>query len=340
MSDGQTVLVTGGSGYIGGWTIVALLKQGYNVRTTIRNLARADEVRANIAKQVDPGNRLAFFAADLMSDAGWDEAAAGCDYVLHIASPLGVAVKDPQSLIRPAREGALRALKAAHKAGVKRVVMTSSVAATTPPKASIAGVDTDETVWTDLSEGVSAYYQSKTLAERAAWDFMATAGGPMTLATVNPAAVLGPVMSGDYSESIQIIERLMTGRIPGLPRLGFNIVDVRDVADLHLLAMTAPEAAGQRFIAAGPFMWMGELADILRTRFPDRAAKIPTRKLPDFVLKIVALFDTDLKEVTPSLGKRKSVTSAKAERVLGWKQHKVEDTVVDCANSLIAEGAV
>ena len=339
MSEGQTVLVTGGSGYIGGWTIVALLKQGYTVRTTIRNLARADEVRANIAKQVDPGNRLAFFAADLMSDAGWDEAAAGCDYVLHIASPLGGGGVDAESLIRPAREGALRALKAAHKAGVKRVVMTSSVAATTPPKA-YTGADTDESVWTDLSEGVSGYYQSKTLAERAAWDFMATAGGPMTLATVNPAAVLGPVMSEDYSGSIQIVERLMTGRVPGLPRLGFNVVDVRDVADLHLLAMTAPEAAGQRFIAAGPFMWMGEIAELLRLRFPDKAAKIPTRKLPDFVLKIVALFDVDLKEVVPSLGKRKSVTSAKAISLLGWEPRPANDTIVDCANSLIAEGAI
>jgi len=258
MSGQGTVLVTGGSGFIGGWCVVGLLKQGYTVRTTVRDLKREMSVRAALAKAVDPDDRLSFHAANLTSDDGWDAAVEGCDYVLHVASPLGVAEpKDPNELIIPAREGAKRAVGAAIKHGVKRVVLTSSVAATSHDP---GGVDSiaDETVWTDpKAKGVSAYSQSKTLAERAAWELIASAGGKTTLATVNPALVLAPVLSNDYSESVQVVERLLTGRIPGLPRLGFNFVDARDVADLHIRAMTAPEAAGQRFIAAHQYAWRG-----------------------------------------------------------------------------------
>src|SRR5579872_1758202 len=229
MADMGTVLVTGGSGYIGGWCVIALLQQGYRVRATVRNLSREGEVRAALGKAVEIGDRLSFHAADLMSDAGWDDAAAGCDYVLHVASPLGVAEpKDPDELIAPAREGALRAIRAAIKAGVKRVVMTSSVAATNRPEP--GDWTADETAWTDGDDAkVGAYGRSKTLAERAAWDLIKTQTAT-TLAVVNPALVLGPVTSGDFSESVQVVERLLTGRVPGLPRLGFNVVDVRDVA--------------------------------------------------------------------------------------------------------------
>ncbi|MDB5442563.1 MAG: Nucleoside-diphosphate-sugar epimerase, partial [Phenylobacterium sp.] len=258
--DGKgVVLVTGGSGYIGGWCAIALLKQGYVVRTTVRNLSREAEVRARFAKQTDPGNRLSFHAADLMADAGWDAAAEGCDYVLHVASPLGVAEpKDPDELIVPAREGAKRAVRAAIKAGAKRVVLTSSVAASSKDEGAGDWL-ADESCWTDPTDRrVSAYAKSKTIAERAAWELIAGEGGKTTLATVNPALVLGPVLGADYSESVQVVERLLSGRVPGVPRLGFNIVDVRDVADLHIRAMTAPEAAGQRFIAAGAYAWMGD----------------------------------------------------------------------------------
>jgi len=334
---GETVLVSGGSGYIGGWCIIPLLQQGYTVRTTVRSLSREAEVRARLATQA-PTDKLSFFAADLLSDAGWDEAAAGCDYVLHVASPLGVGVSDPQALIKPAREGALRAVGAAIKAGARRVVLTSSVSATDPPLDAPSGT-TDETVWTDpAGKGVSAYAQSKTLAERAAWDLIAKSGGATTLAVVNPALVLGPVLGADYSESVQVIERLMTGRVPGIPRLGFTLVDVRDVADLHLKAMLAPEAAGQRFIAANEFRWMGEIAEVLRARLGDKAAKVPTRKVPDFVLRLVSLFDKDLKEVTPSLGLKRNFSSQKAQTLLGWRPRPVEDSIVDCAESLITHG--
>jgi nucleoside-diphosphate-sugar epimerase len=340
MSDGGTVLVTGGSGFIGGWCVIGLLQQGYNVRTTVRDLAREATVRANLAKVVDPGNRLSFYAANLTADDGWDAAVQGCDYVLHVASPLGVAEpKDPNELIVPARDGAKRAVGAAIKASVKRVVMTSSVAATS--KGGPGDNVSDETVWTDLKDpSLSAYGQSKTIAERAAWDLIAGSGASTTLAVVNPALVLGPVLSGDYSESVQVVERLMSGRVPGLPRLGFNIVDARDVADLHIRAMTAPEAAGQRFIAAGEFAWMADLAALLKARLGADAAKVPTRKVPDFVLRIAALFDKDLGSVTGGLGRKHDFTSAKAQDLLGWRPRPMADTVVDCARSLVAAGLV
>jgi nucleoside-diphosphate-sugar epimerase len=341
MSDKGTVLVTGGSGFIGGWCVIQLLQEGYTVRTTVRDLSRESAVRAALRKVVDPQDRLSFYAANLSSDAGWDAATDGCDYVLHVASPLGVVEpKDPDELIKPAREGARRAVQAAIKAGVKRVVLTSSVAATSKPPSSGDSVS-DETVWTDVKQpGVSAYSQSKTLAERAAWDLIGASSGSTTLATVNPTLVIAPVLGSDFSESIQVVQRLLSGKIPGIPRLGFNFVDARDVADLHVRAMTAPEAAGQRLIAAGKFAWMSDIAELLRARLGDTAAKVPTRKVPNFVMRLASLFDKDLGAVTPSLGKRHDFTSAKAQTLLGWRPRAMEDTILDCARSLIAEGLV
>ncbi len=341
MSGGETVLVSGGSGYIGGWCVASLLQRGYVVRTTVRDLSKEAAVRASLGKITDPGNRLSFHAANLTADDGWDAAVDGCDYVLHVASPLGVAdPKDPNDLIVPAREGAKRAVGAAIKAGVKRVVLTSSVAATS--KSEIAGDwISDETVWTDpAGPKVSAYAQSKTLAERAAWDLIHSSSTKTTLATVNPALVLGPVTSGDYSESVQVVERLLSGRVPGIPRLGFNVVDVRDVADLHIRAMTDPHAAGERFIAAANYAWMGDLAELLRAQLGAGAAKVPTRKVPDFVLRLASLFDKDLGAVTPSLGRKHDFSSEKAQRMLGWKPRALDETILDCANSLIANGLV
>jgi len=341
MSGQGTVLVTGGSGYIGGWCVIGLLQQGWTVRATVRSLSREGEVRAALGRVIDPGNRLSFHAADLMSDAGWDAAAEGCEYVLHVASPLGVAEpKDPNVLITPAREGAKRAIRAAIRAGAKRVVMTSSVAATS--RGAHAGDSVaDETDWTVPTEkGVSAYAQSKTLAERAAWELIGAEGGATTLATVNPALVLGPVLSGDFSESVQVVERLLNGRVPGLPRLGFNIVDARDVADLHIRAMTHPAAAGQRFIAAANYAWMADLAEILRAELGAKAAKVPTRKVPDFVLRLAGIFDKELASVTPGLGIRHDYSSQKAQTLLDWRPRALRDTVLDCANSLVGQGVV
>ncbi len=341
MTERGTVLVTGGSGYIGSWCVIGLLQQGYTVRTTVRDLRREAEVRASVGKMVDPGNRLSVHAANLTSDDGWDVAAEGAEYVLHVASPLGVPPpKDPNDLIIPARDGALRALRAAIKAGAKRVVMTSSVAATSPDPRAPDGVS-DEAVWTDPNNpATDAYAKSKTIAERAAWDLIKAEGGQTSLATVNPALVLGPVLSKDFSDSVQIVQRLLSGKVPGLPRLGFNIVDVRDVADLHIRAMTDPAAGGQRFIAAGDFAWMADIAAILKARLGDQAAKVPTARAPDILLRLVALFDTDLKSVTPGLGRRRTFTSAKAQNVLGWKPRPLDETILDCARGLVAAGAI
>lgn len=331
----ETVLVTGGSGYIGGWCVVELLRRGYNVRTTVRSLAKEPAVRAMIAAEVDPGDRLSFFAAELTKDAGWDEAVAGCDYVLHVASPIGTDMpSDPNDLIVPAREGALRALAAAAKAGVKRVVLTSSVAAAASPGEDITS---DESAWT-APDDPDAYRQSKLQAERAAWDFVSK-HPELELATVNPSMVIGPVLTPENMGSVQVVWRILAGKLPGIPKLGFPLVDVRDVVDLHLRAMTMPEAKGERFIASTQFLWMSEIAAILRDKLGARAPKVPKRNVPSAVIRLMSIFDRSLRRVTPNLGRKRRFSSAKAQRVLGWSPRPVAQSVLDCAESLIAKGA-
>src|SRR6516225_3204120 len=264
-----TILVTGGSGFIGSHVILQLLAAGHRVRTTVRSLIREGDVRAMLKEGgAEPGDRLAFIAADLEKDAGWPEAVAGCEHVLHVASPLPPNLpKHEDELIVPAREGSLRVLRAARDAGVKRVVLTSSFAAIgyghKPQKSPF-----DETNWTDPGgHDVLPYVKSKTLAERAAWDFIAKEGGDLELSVVNPVGVFGPVLGPDYSTSILLVQRLMDGAMPGCPRLYFGVVDVRDVADLHLRAMIPPAAQGERFLAvAGDFMSMLDIANVLRSR--------------------------------------------------------------------------
>lgn len=331
----ETVLVTGGSGFIAGWCIVELLERGYAVRTTVRTRSKEAAVRAAGAPAGDASHQLTVFAADLTKDEGWDAAVAGCDYVLHVASPLGSdATADPNALIVAARDGTLRVLRAATNAGVKRVVMTSAAAAARPPHGSNRG--SDEAVWADPSDPqFDAYRRSKILAERAAWDFIAAASGPTTLTTILPSAVFGPVLTAENLGSVQIIKRLLEGRPPGIPRLGFSVVDVRDLADLHIRAMISPEAAGQRFIAAGDFMWMREIASTLRSTLGERAGQVPARALPDLVFRFLALFIPQLRMLTRDLGRRNSLTSEKARRVLGFSPRPATTTVVDCAESLV-----
>ncbi|OYY75728.1 MAG: epimerase [Sphingomonas sp. 28-62-20] len=332
------VLVTGGSGYIGGFVIRQLVAEGWTVNTTIRSLAREAEVRKALAV---PADKLNFFAADLLSDAGWAEAVAGCSHVVHVASPLpNGAVKHEDDLIVPAREGALRALRFAKAAGVKRVVMTSSVAAIAYGHGKKIGTYT-EAVWTDVNgPQVHAYAKSKTIAERAARDWMAAEGGAMEYVSVNPAAVLGPVLSADFSSSVQIITRLLSGSLPGLPNFGFGVVDVRDVADLHVRALTAEGIDGERFIASGPFMMMKDVAAVLRDRLGNEARKVPTRGLPDFLLQLSALFDPTIRMVTGELGKQRITPSDHARDVLGWVPRPAADTIADSARSLIDMGVV
>jgi len=339
--SGELVLVTGGSGFIATHCTLQLLAAGYRVRTTVRSLAREADVRATLkAAGADAGDRLAFFAADLMADAGWADAAVGCDFVLHVASPFPVNVpKHEDELIVPAREGALRVLRAARGAGVKRVVQTSSFAAIGYGHPEVARPFTEHDWTAPEGGGVTAYAKSKTLAERAAWNFMAREGGDMELAVVNPVGVFGPALGADFSTSIEIIKRMMDGALPALPRVTLGVVDVRDVADLHLRAMTDPAAAGERFLAvAGEFVSMRDIGLILKNRMGSAGRRVPTRELPDWLLRIVALFDPSVGQIVPELGKRKTATNEKARRVLGWSPRSTEDAIVATAESLVLLG--
>jgi nucleoside-diphosphate-sugar epimerase len=337
----STVLVTGGSGFIGSHCILQLLAAGHQVRTTVRNLKREGDVRALLKEGgAEPGDRLSFAAADLEKDAGWPQAVAGCDYVLHVASPFPASVpKEENELIVPAREGALRVLRAARDAGVKRVVLTSSFAAIGYGQR-LQEAPFNETNWTDPNaDDVQPYVKSKTLAERAAWDFIAKEGGKLELSVVNPVGVFGPVLGPDYSTSILIVQRLMDGALPGCPKLSFGIVDVRDVADLHLRAMTHPAAKGERFLAvAGDFMSMQEIAKVLKARMGAAAKRVPTWQLPNFLVRLASLRDPAVKQIVPELGKRKNATNEKAKRVLGWAPRSNEESIVATAESLVRLG--
>jgi len=296
-----TILVTGGSGFIAGYLIRQLIGEGWTVHSTVRSLKREAGVRASLGV---PGASLRFFAADLTDDAGWAAAMAGCTHVAHVASPFPAsAVKHEDELIIPAREGALRALRFARDAGVTRFVLTSSAAAIAyghrPGRSSYTEAD-----WTNTdSPDVYPYVKSKAIAERAARDWIAARGGAMEFCSINPAAVLGPVLSDDISTSIEVVKKLLEGALPGFPNLGFGIVDVRDVADIHIRALTAPGMAGERFIASGPFYLMRDIGRVLRARLGAEARRVPTRTLPDFLVRFFALFDPAVRQVTGELGK-------------------------------------
>jgi dihydroflavonol-4-reductase len=296
----ETVLVTGGTGYIAGWCIAQLLERGYRVRTTIRSEIKERAVR----DPVGGGDRLSFAVADLTSPEGWDNAVASVDYVLHVASPLSGG-----DMLRPARDGALNVLRAAATADVKRVVVTSAANAASPSSYTEEGI-TDETLWTDPDDPkLIPYRRSKTVAEKAVWDFVASYDGPMTVATILPGAVFGPILSKDSIGSVDIIVRMLTGAMPGCPRIGLEIVDVRDLADIHIRAMLEPGAAGQRFLATGEFTWMRDMAKHLRA-------------------------------ITVSLGRRNRHSTDKAARLLDWRPRPAAQTVLDCANSLLEHGVV
>jgi dihydroflavonol-4-reductase len=334
-----TVLVTGGSGYLGGWCLVELLRRGYGVRTTVRDLSREPEVHEMVAGEIETEDRLAVFEADLSDDDGWDVAIEGCDYVLHVASPFPAsAPKDPDELIVPARDGTLRVLRAALKAGVRRVVVTSS-SATVADAPEPRPWPLTEAVWTDVARA-RPYVQSKVLAEQAAWDFMLDQGASERLATVLPSAMIGPVLSSDLSYSVQSVERLLNRSMPGIPRLGFAFVDVRDVADLHVRAMKAREAGGERFLGTGPSLWLSDVARILRERLGSDADRVPTRRVPNFMVRAAARFDPELRQIVGGLGKRSEFSNEKARTQLGWSPRPIEDTIVECAQSLLRLGVV
>lgn len=331
----NTVLVTGGSGFVAGWCIVELLRRGYTVRASVRSREREARARAALATVVDPADRLTYVTADLTSDDGWSAACEGCEYVLHVASPLGGASGDGSALIGPARDGTLRVLKAATNAGVRRVVLTSSAAASTPPPRRGA-YTANESVWTDPAGAyLDAYRRSKVLAERAAWDFMREHNGATTLTTILPAAIFGPVLSIENLGSVQIIQRLLHGRPPAIPRIGFCVVDVRDLAELHVRAMTADVAAGERLLASGEFLWLKDVAAILRARLGERAARVPTRDMPDMLLRAASWFVPPMRMLTPMIGRELRFSYDKAKRLLDYTPRPAADTIADCAESLL-----
>ncbi|WP_426625167.1 SDR family oxidoreductase [Leifsonia sp. McL0607] len=334
------VLVTGGSGFVGAHCVLALLEAGYEVRTTIRSPQRAADVRAQLAAggSPDAGDRLEFAVADLLDDAGWPEAVAGCRFVLHVASPFPMTEpKDQDELVRPAREGALRVLRAARDAGVERVVLTSSFAAIgyghAPTDRPFTEVD-----WTELDSGrpISAYVRSKTLAEQAAWAFIREEGGDLQLATVNPVGILGPVLGPDYSSSVELVKLVREGRLPRLPDVYFGVVDVRDVAGLHLLAMIRPEAAGERFLAtAGDALSASELALLIRGHLGSPAGdRVHTGMMPSWVIKAAAPFSRRVRGSLSDIGVYRNGSSAKARTLLGWSPRSREEAVFATVDSL------
>ena len=336
------VLVTGGTGFIGAHCLVQLLAAGHETRATVRDLARESDVRAMLRQggAEEPGARLTVFRADLTTDAGWAEAVAGCDYVLHVASPFPSTVpKDENELIAPARDGALRVLRAARDAGVKRVVLTSSFAAIGYGAKDRTTAFTEQD-WTNLDDPtVQPYPRSKTIAERAAWDFIAQEGGSLELAVVNPVGVFGPVLGPDYSTSILLAKRLLDGSVPGCPDLWFGAVDVRDVADLHIRAMTDPAARGERFLAtAGDFVSIRQIAQILKDEGGPAARKVPTRSVPSWLMRVMGLFDAEVRGLLPELGKRKNASNDKARRLLGWAPRSPRDAILATAQSLLELG--
>jgi dihydroflavonol-4-reductase len=336
-----TVLVTGGTGFLASWTIAELLNRGHAVRTTVRSLGRELDLRRALDTVTGPdaGTRLSVVEADLEADSGWDEAIASADYVLHIASPFPAAQpKDPAELIRPAAQGTLRVLRSAFATDVRRVVVTSSSSGVRGASGRPAGRPLTEEDWADPEDPrLTPYVRSKTLAEQAAWQFAQQQDATDRLTVICPTAILGPILGQHRSYSLQVIQRMLDG-MPGLPRLGFGLVDVRDVAALHISAMTAPAAAGQRILGAGPFLWFAEVAAILRALGPE-AAKVPKRTLPDAMVRLVALFDPGARSVLGELGQRVDYSADKALRLLDWKPRPTEDTIYDTARSLLTADA-
>ncbi|NIF46261.1 NAD-dependent epimerase/dehydratase family protein [Enterobacter sp. Ap-1006] len=333
----DTVLVTGGSGFIARWIIIRLLQSGFRVRATLRKIEDAAEIKASLAPIIRDLTDLSFVVAELTRDEGWDEVMQGCRYVQHVASPLRIDGKSTHhEMLQAAQEGTLRILDAAIKAGVERVVFTSAAATATPPMESAASSLSDESVWFDPGERqVDIYRLSKRRAERSAWDYLAQEGKTSLLTTILPGAVFGPVLTRKNLGSVQVIDRLLNGKMPATPRLGFEIVDVRDLARLHVEAMTHDAAAGERFLAVGEFKWLHDIALLLRTLPGVKPEKISLRVMPDTIYRLLSLFQPTLKAMRTRLGKKHLHTSRKANMLFGWEPRSTRETLADCVHSLL-----
>jgi len=332
---GGTVLVTGGTGYLAGWVIARLLERGYRVRTTVRDLGRAEQVREAVGGRVgrEAAGGIEFAVADLLGDEGWDEACEGVHHVLHTASPMPFDTGVDH--IRTAREGVRRVLGAAARAGVKRAVLTSSG---TTAGAGDSGTPVTEAMFAEPSGTPQRVYpDSKIFAERDAWELAGVTG--LELSAVLPTFMQGPPLGmRSGTGTTVVIRRLLAREMPAVPNLGWNVVDVRDVADLHLLVMTSPTAAGERYLASGTFLWYRDIARILRDRLPDQAARVPTRTMPDLAVRLLARVNPQLAMVRSELGRERLVDNSKA-RALGWRPRPVEETITDTAGALTATHA-
>jgi len=335
-----TVLVTGGTGYIAGELIKQLLARDWIIHTTVRSKVKSE---AGLFERFgQPGIRLKVFEAELMSDSGWAKANAGCTHVAHVASPLSTKTpKHEDEMIVPAREGTLRALRFAKAAGVTRFVQTSSIAAIAYGRSEKEYTVT-EADWTNVDDpDVTPYAKSKTIAERAAREWVAAEGGDLEFVSVNPVLVLGPVDSGDFSPSVQPIKLLLNGSVPRAPDIGFGVVDTRDVADLHVRCLEQPGLGGERFIAAGKFVKMIDVADALRAGLGlQHARKAPRKTMPAWMASLFMLINAEFRSISNEIGKVRHSDASHAERVLGWKTRPVEESIADCGRSLIEHGVV
>lgn len=338
----DTVLVTGISGFIAKHVALQLLNDGYAVRGTVRSQSRGDAVRETLAKnEADTGN-LSFIEADLTDDAGWDKAVEGVRFVQHIASPFPMAQpRDREALVPAARDGALRVLRRALDGNVERIVLTSSMVAMMYRANRPATNIVSESDWTDPEwNKLSAYIVSKTRAEKAAWDFVRERGADDKLAVVNPGFVLGPALDGSAATSLDLIKMAMTGAYPALPPIAFPCADVRDIAALHVKAMTVPAASGRRLIGAGETMSLKEMCDALRRDFPDRSGKIPKWSLPASITRLAAIFDPNIRAVTPDLGVRPQAQSAYVTAMTSVTFRPAAEAVRASAQSLIDLGEI
>lgn len=333
------VLVTGATGFIASHTILALIEKGYEVRGTARSANKAARLNAILSDYAGKAIEIELVSADLTSDDGWSEAMEGVTYLQHLASPIPNNLpKDPNELIIPARDGALRALKAAKAAGVKRAVMTSSMAAIAYGWGDKRPDVLDETHWSnpDNIKDNTAYTRSKAIAEKAAWDYVSGEGAGLELATINPVAVLGPAMSGDVSASLELVTQAMQNKVPAYPKLTFGIVDVRDVAKAHVEAMERPAAAGERFLVGNEVLSFSEIGEVLRQAFPDR--KLPKGELPNWLVRMMVPLNPTLKQILPELGKRRAYTNAKAREQLGIDFIPAKDAIIASAQTLVDLG--
>lgn len=339
----ELVLVTGGSGYIASNIIIQLLKEGYGVRTTVRSLDKIERVKKIItAGGIKNLEDLSFIETDLSSEKNWDKAMEGITYVIHPASPTPkLNFKDEKEMIDPAVNGVLYVMKAARDAKVKRAVLTSAYGAIFAGHEKRTTPYTEED-WSNLdAKNIFPYQKSKTLSERAAWKFIEEEGNGMELTTVNPVAVMGPILTSDYSHSNIQIQQLLAGEVKAVPNVDSGYVDVRDVASLHVLAMTSPKAAGERFLATtGETLSMLEVASILREAFPAYDDKLPTKKIPNAVLKAAAVADPSLRMVASLTGKYAGTSNQKAKTLLGWEPRSAKEAILATAQSMIDLGIV